>query len=218
MKRFFVLAFMVLTLLGLSSCSKDENTRTHYFYENIDKTSFWYQCTITKGDETYRYAQAVDSDSVTTIEDHDKDEDDGYAIYEPDKNMVHSLNFNTKKYDTTYGTNGTKFLFGSNEAYQFRAPDESLEEVEFEGKTYYCEIFETVDENGDEVGQNKYYFEGMTLKAIEWIEDGKVVTTMRIVEYSNKIPDSVYTSIPEGFKAGNFIHEEVIPPRPVINK
>ncbi len=218
MKRILILALAVLAMVCLASCGKDEDTRTHYFYKNIDKNSFWYQGTITKNGETYRYAQAVDSDSVTTIEDHDNNDDDGYAIYEPEKNWLHSLNFNTKKYDTTYTTDGTKFLFGNNEAVQFRAPDESIDEVEFEGKTYYCEIFETVDENGDEVGQNKYYFEGMTLKAIEWIEDGRVVTTMRIVEYTNTIPDNVYTSIPEDFKAGNFIYEEVVPPRPVTDK
>lgn len=213
MKRILILAFAVLAMLSFSACSKDEDTRTYYFYNGINKESFWFHGTITKDGETYRYAQALDSDSVTTIEDHDNNEDDGYAIYELDNCYLHSLNFTTKKYDTTVTTDGVKFLFGNNEASQFRAPDDTEEEAEFEGETYYCEIFETVDENGDEIGENKYYFDGMTLVAIEWIEDGEVVTTLRIEEYTNEIPKSVYTSVPDSFKAGQFVVEEVIPPR-----
>ncbi len=219
MKRTFLLLFAALLLISATSCAKDESTRTYHFYKDINEESFWYACTITKDGETYRYAQAVDSDSITTIEDHDNDDDDGYAIYEPQKKYLHELLFNAKKYNTLVTSEGVKFLFGNNEAIQFRAPDKSEEDVEFDDKIYYCEIFETVDENGDYIGENKYYFDGMTLKAIEWIEDGKVITTLRMTEYSETIPESVYTSIPEGFKAGTFTaDEEVIPPRPGTEK
>ncbi len=218
MKRILLLAVAVLTLISMASCAKDESTRTYHFYKEINKESFWYACTITKDGETYRYAQALDSDSITTIEDHDNDEDDGYALYEPDKQYLHELLFSSKKYNTSVTKDGVKFLFGNNEPIQFRAPDDAVEEAEFDGKTYYCEIFETVDENDDYIGENKYYFDGMKLIAIEWIEDGEVVTTLRMTEYSETIPESVYTSIPEDFKAGTFITEEVVPPRPVVSK
>ncbi|MBE6692599.1 MAG: hypothetical protein E7586_04650 [Ruminococcaceae bacterium] len=218
MKRILLLVLALLTLLSVTSCAKDESTRTYHFYKEIKEDSFWYACTITKDGETYRYAQALDKDSVTTIEDHDDDADDGYAIYEPANNYVHELIFSAKKYNTTVAKEGVKFLFGNNEPIQFRAPDDAVEEAEFDGKTYYCEIFETVDENGDRVGENKYYFDGMKLIAIEWIEDGEVVTTLRMTEYSETIPESVYTSLPEDFKAGTFIAEDIIPPRPVVTK
>ena len=213
MKRILILILILALALPFCSCAKDENTRTYCFYNEMDKKSFWFACTITENGETYRYAQAVDSDSVTIIEDHDDDLNDGYGIYDIDTQLLHSLNFSTKKYDTRKTDKGLNFLFGNNEAVQFRAPDDSEDEVEFEGNTYYCEIFETVNEEGDEVGLNKYYFDGMTLKAIEWIENDVVVKTMRLTEYSNEIPSSVYTSIPAGFKAGNFIEEDIIMPR-----
>ncbi len=218
MKRILLLVLALLMLLSVTSCAKDESTRTYHFYKEIKEDSFWYACTITKDGETYRYAQALDKDSVTTIEDHDNDEDDGYAIYEPANNYVHELIFSTKKYNTTVTKEGVKFLFGNNEPIQFRAPDDAVEDAEFDEKSYYCEIFETVDEKGDRVGENKYYFDGMKLVAIEWIEDGEVVTTLRMTEYSETIPESVYTSLPEDFKAGTFTTEEVIPPRPSVTK
>lgn len=219
MKRIVIFMLSLLGLFAFSSCAKDENTRTYHFYKEMDKTSFFFACSITDGEETYRYAQAVTANTVTTIEDHEDNADDGYGICELNKtsdgrHLLHSLNFTTSKYDTTVTTKAMKFTFGDYEAVQFRSPDESIDEAEFDGKTYYCEVFETVDENGDEVGLNKYYFDGMKLVGIEWIEKDEVVKTMVITEYSNQIPESVYTAVPDGFKAGTYTDEQVIPPRP----
>lgn len=218
MKRILILILALSGLLAFSSCAKDENTRTYCFYNEINKSSFFFACEITEDGETYRYAQAVTNKTVTTIEDHDDNTEDGYAICELNRSsdgrhFVHSLNFNTSKYDTTVTADAVKFVFGDYEAVQFRAPDESEEEIEFNGGSYYCEIFETVDANGDEVGLNKYYFDGMKLVGIEWIENDEVVRTMVFTEYRNEIPESVYTSVPDGFKAGTFTEEQVIPPR-----
>lgn len=209
MKRILLILLTFLFVFSLSSCSKPK-TRTAQFYESIDSSSFWYQGDVVKGGKTYVYTQAVDSDSCTTIEDYAKDANDGYVIY--DGTHLHQLNMKTKRYDTVKTADGVGFLFGTNDFKDFNKPKSVIESAYFEQVEYYCEVFSVVDEKGNEVGENKYYFDNDRLVAIQWYENGTLTATLKMKDYSNQIPEDIYTDIPSDFKAGTYTVEQVVDP------
>ena len=208
MKRILALVLSLLPLMAFAACGNNYKSRTAEFYGSIDKSSFWYRGTVTSGDTVYTYTQAIDGDSVTTIEDHENDSEDGYVIYEG--NLLHSLYLSSKKYDTLQTDNGVDFLFGNNEYKEFNYPDYTSDAGIFEGSTYYCEVFTTVDDQGNEAGENKYYYSEDRLVAIEWYEDGKLEATLKMEDYSGTIPEDIYVSLPEDFKAGTYTAETVV--------
>lgn len=209
MKRILMLLLTVVLAFSLFACSKPKS-RTAQFYESIDKTSFWYKGEVIKGGKSYVYTQAVDSDSCTTIEDHAKDSDDGYVIY--DGTHLHQLNIKARRYDTVKTADGVSFLFGENDFKDFNKPKSVFESAYFEQVSYYCEVFSVVDEKGNEIGENKYYFDNDRLVAIQWYENGNLSATMKMTEYSNQIPEDIYTSVPSDFKAGTYTAEQVVDP------
>ena len=210
MKRLIAILLVLLFALPLASCGNVYTSRTARFYGEIDKSSFWFKAEIMTASDTYYYTQAVDSDSVTTIEDHDDDANDGYVIY--DGKYMHQLNVKNKKYDTVKTDSGVKFLFGNNEYSDFNLPDDVTEQATFRGNTYYCESFNTIDDKGNAKGVNKYYYDGERLVGIEWYEGNGLVTLLTMDTYSNQIPEGIYTSIPADYKAGTFTAEQIIPP------
>lgn len=216
MKRFLILLLLGAMLLSLAACGESYKSRTAEFYGSINKTSFWYRGEVTSGTTVYTYTQAVDADSCTTIEDHEKDSEDGYVIY--DGKYLHQLNLSSKKYDTLETNNGVEFLFGKNDYSEFNYPEITTDAAILDGKTYYCETFKVIDENGNETGENKYYFTDNRLVAVQWVSDGEVTATLRIEDYSETIPEDIYTSVPENFKAGTFTTEQVLDPSEVFGE
>lgn len=211
MKKYISLILLVFMLVSaLASCGPNYKSRTAEFYGNIGEESFWYTGTVTKGTTVYDYTQAIDADSVTTIEDHDDDDEDGYVIF--DGKYLHQLDVKKKKYDTLQTDKGVKFLFADRDYADYNSPERTEENVTFDNKLCTCEVFTTVDSEGNEVGENKYYYVDDRLYAVVWLEEGETSTTLVISDYSNTIPEDIYTSLPEDFKAGTFTAEQVIPP------
>ena len=210
MKRILLVLCALVLLLPLASCGPNYKTRTAEFYGNIDKTSFWYTGEVTSGKTVYFYTQAVDADSCTTIENHNDDSKDGYVIY--DGTYLHSLNLSSKKYDTLKTENGVDFLCGQNEYKEYNNAQMTTDAAIFDGQARYCEVFAVVDDDGNEIGENKYYFDETRLIAIEWLENGEITATLRMQEYSNSIPEDIYVSLPEDFKAGTYTAEQVVDP------
>lgn len=214
MKKLIAALLLPIMLLLLISCSDgDENSvdignftsRTAAFYGNMDKSCFYFKMSFTAYGETYDFTQATDGYSVATIEDHENDSYDKYHVFTG--NAVHKLNFGNKTYDTVITQEGQGFLFGGYEYTMFASPTQTSVE-QFEGKSYYCETFSTVDQAGGTVtGKNRYFYDGTTLKAIEIIDGKQTVMVMRFIEYKNEIPQTVYLKAPEGFKANTLEYE-----------
>lgn len=208
MKRFIPFVIALLCLVSLCSCSQNGDTsdgtdypsRTAAFYGNMNSNSFWFKMNFTNNGVDYVFTQATDGAVVTTIEDYANDSLDKYQVY--DGQSLHIINVSSKTYDTVIGNvKAQGFLFEGYQPEMFASPVSAAVE-QFEGNAYYCETFSAVSASGTVSGKNKYYFEDYTLKAVEIIESGKTVMVMRFVDYSNDIPDDIYLSLPEGYKAG----------------
>ncbi len=205
MKRILaILLSLVMIVLPLASCDEGDtshyNTRTAAFYGGISKDSFYFKMTFTNNGETYVFTQATNGKTVTTIEDRDGTANDTYNIV--DGNAVHALDLKSKEYDTIINGKGQSFLFADYTASMFQNAKKVSNE-EFEGKKYYCEVFSTSSySDGSFSGENRYYFDGNKLKAIEIIDGGKLIMVMRMTEYSNKIPDDIYLNAPKDFTPG----------------
>ncbi len=202
-KTVAILLSLVMLVCVFASCGdSDEHqhfeTRTAAFYGGMAKDSFWFKMSFTNNGETYVFTQATNGKNVTTIEDHDGTERDTYQLLEG--NRLHILNVSRKTYDTIVNGKGQNFLFADYNASMFNNPKKTDNE-EFEGKTYYCETFSTSSyTDGAISGENKYYFDGNKLVAIEIIDGGDLIMVMRFKEYSNTIPKDVYVEIPKDFE------------------
>ncbi len=211
MKKIISILMCAAMLLAVfASCSKDDeeesyDTRTAAFYASINKESFWYKAYITENGETYSVTQATNGVVTTTIEDHDKNSQDKYHLY--DGKYIQSLNFSKKCYDTIATKNGIPFRFAEYEPSMFPAPH-STDTVNLSGISYYCETYNVVPSKvGVTSAVNNYYFDGDRLSIIEIVENGKTTLVIEFEDYSNTIPSEVYLEVPEDFSARNYIEE-----------
>lgn len=198
-----------LMLICFSACGDDFDTNTIKFYRNINTDSYYYKATVTENGETYTYSQAIKNGIVTTIEDREGNVYDGYVIY--NGNQLHTIDFNEKRYDTEITASGVKFVFTSDNVDNYNYPADIKDET-LDGNTYRCETFKVVDANGDTVGENKYYYTSSErLAAVIWLEDGNIVRTMKIEEYTDVVPEDIYFAPPEDFKPRTLTQTEEIP-------
>ncbi len=209
MKRFFILALAVLMIVPFCACSDDGYgnypTKTSAFYGTMNHDEFWFEMTYTDKSGSFNMIQATNGKNVTTIIDREGKVNDEYSINVGD--AVHTLDLEKKKYDTLITEKGQVFLFSDYDASMFTNP-RSVDEEKFDGKTYHCETYTTTSYTGESLsGQNKYYFDGNELVAIEIIENGEKMITMRMKDYANSIPSNIYVEIPSGFKAGTLASE-----------
>lgn len=197
---------LVGLILFLALRDEKPQTKTAEFYASIDVNNFWYDAQVIESKEKYSYTQAVKNGVVTTIEDREGTEKDGYQIFY--KNYIHKLHLDTKVYDTeatSKGDNplGIRLLFAAYDYKSFNDPKSTGDEL-LEGKYYYCETFDAVDSKGKAIGENKYYFENDRLKAIVWTESEKITQIMYINDYAELAPYDIYFAPPADFTAGQF--------------
>ncbi len=210
MKKLLLLIIAILCVLPVTACEAKPKSRTAEFYYNLNLDSYYYKATVTKNGSTYTYTQAIKDGSETTIEDHQYDEYDKYVITQG--NLMHILDKENKRYNTLQSNNITHFMFAENDYTEFNYPV-SDKVVYVSDKPYNCETFDTVDNKGNVVGSIKYYFEpDETLAAIEWYTGENITALLVMIEYSEDIPDTVYTSVPEGYAAGIFSTEQEFDP------
>ncbi len=203
-----VLCAVLLLTVGVA-CSKDEETtKTAEFYKSINKECFWYKANITENGETYTVIQATNGVVTTTIENHEKNNKDKYQLY--DGEVIQSLNFAKKCYDTIVTTKGVPFRFANYDPSMFPKA-KSAENVTISDVEYFCESFE-VSTKGDGVANavNNYYFKGDRLVFIEIVENGNTTLVIELEDYANEIPEDVYMTVPEGFTGRNYVEENEI--------
>ncbi len=210
MKRICVFLVALLCVMMIFSSCENYRSRTAEFYGSINQESFWYKGSITKGYSNYGYTQATNGASVTTIEDFKVDSYDKYVITQGD--LMHYLDMEEKKYDTKQTPYAVEFLFASNEPSEFNYPKTVVETVRFNDVVCYGEIFDTVDDKGEIVGEVCYYFSGDVLVGIDWYENQTVTTRLYLEEYSETIPEDILLSIPADFRAGTFTSENFVDP------
>ncbi|MBR4950763.1 MAG: hypothetical protein IKZ23_02295 [Clostridia bacterium] len=210
MKKLLLLVLALLCIIPVAGCQAKPKSRTAEFYHGINYDSYYYKATVTKNNSTYTYTQAIKDGTETTIEDHQYDEYDKYVITQGD--LMHILDNDNKRYNTLQSNNITHFMFSDNDYTDFNYP-ESDTLVYVSDKPYNCESFNTVDSKGNVVGSIKYYFElEGDLAAIEWYTGENITALLVMIEHSETIPTTVYTAIPEGYKAGTFSTEQEFDP------
>ena len=223
MKRIVFIAIAIIMILtSFVACNQDNDiyqidksydSRTAAFYGHINENQyFWFDMDYIQEKETYKFIQATNGKNVTTILDYEDNSRDSYVIAVKGENaaLVHTLRFAEKKYDTTIAEEFQDFLFGGENPQAFSEPNWSGD-AEFEGTTYYCEMFEVASSEGGEInGTNKYYFDEGRLVAVEIAENDKVTMTMKFNEYGIEVPDHIYLTPPSDFEKGTIIVESVI--------
>ncbi len=180
--------------------------RTSAFFANIDQNSCWVNLVMTDADGTScDFTQATDGTAVTTICDYEEDKYDSYEIYVG--KAVHMLNVGNKAYDTLLTEEGQGFIFADYNQSMF-SMSYSYGVSTFEGEQYYCEVFSTESTPTDNPKSvNKYYFNYDRLVAVEMVENGKTVLTLKINDYSSEIPEDILLSVPDDFRKGQLIYE-----------
>ncbi len=184
---------------AFSAPEYDASKRTKSFYASINPNSFYFDMELTMNGETYGFVQATNGKMVTTIEDRDGTSDDLYTMF--DGSQQHYLEIDDKYYDTTVTQNGQGFLFEGYNPEAFSNPT-VIESARFIDQTYYCESFSSVDSSGNKL-EDRYYFDGETLKGFESYNGDTLVTRMVFNSYSATVPSEIYLELPADFKKGN---------------
>lgn len=212
MKHKIIPLLLLFSLLSFTACTFYD-TQTAQFYGTLNQTSFWFTAEITEytasGSTSYTYTQAADADSVTTVRSSESGVDDYYKICQD--GYAHFLNFKSKKYDTGGESYVEKLFFAKNQYEEFRSPKAVNESAVFDGVTCTRETFNMINGEGAVIGELNYYFTDRLL-AVEWFENGKLVRVMRVTDYSETIPSDIHVSLPEDFKKGTYISEQIIDP------
>lgn len=225
MKRIIIVAIAVTMLLvsfvacegekDIYEVDKSYDSRTSAFYGHINENQyFWFEMELTQNGETYKFIQATSGANVTTIYDYEGEVRDTYEIAMKGENgtaaVIHTLYFDEKKYDTTISDKFQDFLFGGEDPESFSEPSWTGD-GDFDGNTYYCELFEVASSEGSGLdGYNKYYYDDGRLIAVEIAQNDKVTMTMKFNDYGVEVPDDIYLTPPTDFKKGTLQFESVI--------
>ncbi len=223
MKRIIALVIAALMLVfAFAACGEDEAdlykvdegyaTRAAAFYGRMNKNNFYAKMTLTVNNETYSFTQATNGANITTIADFEGTERDSYKIFvkNTEKRCVHTLDIANKKFDTLITDNGQDFLLADYTANMFKYPSKTGD-ADFNGKTYYCEVYDSAAPGSSEVtGQDRYYFDEGKVVAIEILSGKEITMTIVFEEYSNAIPNDIYVTVPDGFKGGTVQNEVIV--------